>query len=87
LLKYINRLQIKIHSTITHDRIIQEAKTLFIHTNERGKTIAYELGLENEVYVSKFLKSQQVSVRENSQKKCASKSMICAFLDNGTLLL
>jgi hypothetical protein len=32
-----------------------------------------------------FLKSQQVSVRENSQKKCASKSMICAFF--GTLLL
>jgi AraC-like DNA-binding protein len=45
----------------------------------KRKTIAYELGFENEAYFSRFLKSQQVSVRENSQKKCASKSMICAF--------
>ncbi len=39
--------------TIIHDRIIQEAKRrLFIHTNERGKTIAYEFGFENEAYFS-----------------------------------
>lgn len=55
--------------------------------NERGKTFTYELGLENEAYVSRFLKSLQVSVRENSQKKSASKSMIWAFLDSVTLLL
>jgi hypothetical protein len=42
--------------TIIHDRIIQDAKRLFIHTNEKGKTIAYEPGLENEAYFSKFYK-------------------------------
>ena len=42
--------------TIIHKRIIQEAKRLFIHTNERSKTIAYELGFENEAYFSRFFK-------------------------------
>jgi len=42
--------------TIIHERIIQEAKRLFIHTNERSKTIAYELGFENEAYFSRFFK-------------------------------
>jgi hypothetical protein len=64
---------------IIHDRIIQEAKRLFIHTNERSKTIVTNLVLKMKHTLVGFLKSQQVSVRENSQKKCASKSMIRAF--------
>jgi AraC family transcriptional regulator, transcriptional activator of pobA len=42
--------------TIINERIIQEAKRLFIHTNNKSKTIAYELGFENEAYFSRFFK-------------------------------
>ena len=83
LLKYFNRLLIKNPLTIIHDRIIQEAKRLFIDTNERSKTIAYEPGFENEAYFNRFFKSQS----ENSLKKCASKSMICAFFRQWNTLL
>jgi hypothetical protein len=57
------------------------------HTNERVKLLATNLVLKMKHTLVGFLKSQQVSVRENSQKKCASKSMIVHFLDSVTLLL
>ena len=44
-------------------------KETFIHTNERSKTIAYELGFENEAYFSRFFKkSTGFSPREFVKK-------------------
>jgi AraC family transcriptional activator of pobA len=54
---------------IPNSTIIQEAKRPFIHTNERGKIIAYELGFENEAYFSRFFKkSTGFSPREFTKK-------------------
>ena len=65
---------------IIHDRIIQEAKRLFIHTNERSKTIAYEVGFENEAYFSRFIKkSTGFSPREFTKKMCIKIYDLCIF--------
>ena len=80
LLKLLQSVTNKNPLTIIQDQIIQEDKRPFIHTNERGKIIAYELGFENEAYFSRFFKkSIGFSPGEFTKKKCTSKSMICAF--------
>ena len=45
----------------------------------KRKTIAYELGFENEAYFSRFFKKSTGFNPGEFKKKCASKAMICAF--------
>jgi len=46
----------------------------------KRKTIAYELGFENEAYFSGFVKKKTgFNPREFTKRKCVSKCMICAF--------
>jgi hypothetical protein len=53
---------------IIHERIIQEAKRLFIHTMKEVKPLLTNLVLKMKPTLVGFLKSQQVSVRENHKK-------------------
>lgn len=42
---------------IIHDRIISEAKRLFLYTDKSAKEIAYELGFEDAAHFSRFFKN------------------------------
>jgi len=74
-------------NSINHTRIIQEAKRLFIHTNESGKTIAYEPGFENEAYFSRFFKKSTGFSPRDSQKQVHQNLGFLHFLNIGTFLL
>lgn len=54
--KVVKKITTESTLTVIHERLIQEAKRLLIHTNNRGKTIAYELGFNDEAYFSKLFK-------------------------------
>ena len=43
---------------IIHERIIVEARRLFLYTDKSSKEIAYELGFEDPAHFSKFFKKQ-----------------------------
>jgi hypothetical protein len=65
--------------SIVHDRIIQEAKRLFIYAMKEVKLLLTTLVLKIKHILVGSLKIEQVSVRKNSQEKCALNFMTCAF--------
>ncbi len=54
--KVVKKITTKNTLTVIHERLIQEAKRLLIHTNNKSKAIAYELGFNDEAYFSKLFK-------------------------------
>jgi len=65
--------------------------TSFIRMNKKSLCFlyysVYEPGFENEAYFSRFFKKSTDIIPREFTKKCASKSTICTFLNNGKLLL